>query len=82
MMASFTKWDISLSGTLRAGPMGVPPREVLLHDVSRVLISNKSFKWAEVYRFLFAVSRLVCIWPFRERRIKFYSLMFVFFNSF
>ena len=31
MIASFTKWDNSLSGTLGAGPMGVPLREVLLY---------------------------------------------------
>ena len=31
MIASFTKWDNSLSGTLGAGPMGVPLSEVLLY---------------------------------------------------
>ena len=31
MIASFTKWDSSLSGTLGAGPMGVPLSEVLLY---------------------------------------------------
>ena len=33
MIASFTKWDNSLSGTLGAGPMGVPLSEVLLYFV-------------------------------------------------
>ena len=32
-MASFTKWDISLSGILRPGPMGVPLGEVLLYII-------------------------------------------------
>ena len=31
MMASFTKWDTSLSGTLQAGPMGVPVDKVSLY---------------------------------------------------
>ena len=31
MMASFTKWDTSLSGTPQVGPMGVPLSEVLLY---------------------------------------------------
>ena len=31
MITSFTKWDNSLSGTLGAGPMGVPLSEVLLY---------------------------------------------------
>ena len=31
MIASFTKWDNSLSGTLGAGPMGVPLSDVLLY---------------------------------------------------
>ena len=31
MIASFTKWDNSLSGTLGAGPIGVPLSEVLLY---------------------------------------------------
>ena len=36
MIASFTKWDNSLSGTLGAGPTGVPLSEVLLYTVSRL----------------------------------------------
>ena len=31
MIASFTKWDNSLSGTLLDGPMGVPLSEVSLY---------------------------------------------------
>ena len=31
MIGSFTKWDNSLSGTLGAGPMGIPLSEVLLY---------------------------------------------------
>ena len=34
MIASFTKWDNSLSGTLGASPMGVPLSEVLLYVVT------------------------------------------------
>ena len=36
-MASFTKWDTLLSGTLQAGPMSVPLREVLLYTSIYVL---------------------------------------------
>ena len=35
MMASFTKWDNSLSGTFQAGPMGVPLCEVLLYTETK-----------------------------------------------
>ena len=31
MMASLTNWDTSLSGTLKAGPLGVTLSEVLLY---------------------------------------------------
>ena len=37
MIASFTKWDNSLSGTLEAGPMGVPLSEVLLYQLIDIL---------------------------------------------
>ena len=39
--ASFTKWDTSLSGTLQAGPMGVPLSEVLLNLNNIVLGTPK-----------------------------------------
>ena len=34
MIVSFNKWDNSLSGTLGAGPTGVPLSEVLLFQVA------------------------------------------------
>ena len=39
IIASFTKWNNSLSGTLGAGPMGVPLSEVLLYTFE----NNKIF---------------------------------------
>ena len=42
MMASFTKWDTSLNGTLQAGPMGVPLSEVLLYILQHPLSMSKS----------------------------------------
>ena len=46
MIAGFTKWDNSVSGTLGAGPMGVPLSEVLLYVERRgfKLDSVKSVK--------------------------------------
>ena len=42
MMASFTKWDTSLSGTLWVGPMDVPLSEVSLYkkDIDKQLFSQ------------------------------------------
>ena len=44
MIASFTKWDNSLSGTLGAGPLGVPLSEVLLYIPQTLSLDDNKVK--------------------------------------
>ena len=53
--ASFTKWDTSLSGTLQAGPMGVPLSEVLLYmkeqfDPTIYIVRERHKFWSDMIR--------------------------------